>query len=263
MERKTFQEIGHIKKDETVWIYGKHAVEEALESKPEIIREIFLSREQNEQDARSIKDKAMLAKINISFFAPNKLPKGVDEDIVHQGAMARVSVGKLVRQYGDFIKTLDIKPSTSVIILGEIEDPHNVGAVIRSAAAFGVSAVLIPRYNQAPVNGTVIKVSAGMAFHIPLVEIGNVNETARDLKSRGFWVYGLDAGAKQKVGEEKFDRPSAFILGNEATGLRQKTREVCDILLSIPMKKTCESINASVGAAIALYEWSKQHPPRF
>lgn len=263
MERRKFQEDGYIKKSGTIWIYGKHAVEEALKNKPEAVREIFLSRDQNDQDSQEIRDKAKTAKISVSFFAPNKPPNAGEGEVVHQGIMARVSASRLILQYDDFIKTLEVGHDTSVVILGEIEDPHNVGAVIRSAAAFGVSAVLIPRYNQAPVNGAAVKVSAGMAFSIPLVEIGNVNETARDLKERGFWVYGLDAEVKQKISEEKFDRPSAFILGNESSGLRQKTREVCDILLSIPMSKECESLNASVGAAIALYEWSKQHPPKF
>lgn len=97
---------------------------------------------------------------------------------------------------------------TALVILGELQDPHNVGAIIRSAAAFGVSAILMPEHNQAPVTGTVVKVSAGMAFRIPLVTVPNVNSAIRDLKERGFWVYGLDGEAKQTLPKEQFDAPA-------------------------------------------------------
>ena len=143
--------------------------------------------------------------------------------------------------------------------MGEVQDPHNVGAVIRSAAAFGVKGVLIPPHNQAPVTGTVVKVSAGMAFRIPLVTISNVNSTIRDLQSDGFWVYGLEGGGEANTVTEQYSKPSVFVLGNEATGLREKTREVCDELISITMHPQCESLNAAAATAIVLASWSAQH----
>jgi 23S rRNA (guanosine2251-2'-O)-methyltransferase len=101
-----------------------------------------------------------------------------------------------------------------------------------------------------------------MAFRIPLVMVGNINNTLRDLKEKGFWVYGLDETATQLITEEKFDAPTAFVLGNEGTGIREKTRELCDILLSIPMSPKCESLNAATSGAIAFYAWSAKHSPK-
>ena len=161
--------------------------------------------------------------------------------------------------YDQFIKNLIITPDTSVVIMGELQDPHNVGAVIRSAAAFGVAGVFIPEHNQAPISGAVIKVSAGMAFRIPLVSVGNINNAISDLKKRGFWIYGLEGTSKNSIVDEKFDAPTALVLGNEAKGIREKTSELCDVLLSIPMNPQCESLNVASSTAIALYAWSTHH----
>jgi 23S rRNA (guanosine2251-2'-O)-methyltransferase len=140
-----------------------------------------------------------------------------------------------------------------------VQDPHNVGAVIRSAAGFGLTSVLIPKHRQAGVTGTVVKVSAGMAFKIPLVEVANVNRAIEDLKEIGFFVYGLDGGGDSALTTEKFTKASVFVLGNEGEGMRQKTREHCDIILSIPTHARCESLNASASAAVVFYAWSAQH----
>jgi len=105
-----------------------------------------------------------------------------------------------------------------------------------------------------------VKVSAGMAFRIPLVTVSNINNTIRDLKKKGFWIYGLEGESKNSMHDEKFDAPTAIILGNEAEGIREKTKELCDVLLSIPMNPSCESLNAAASAAVALYAWSAKHP---
>ena len=101
-----------------------------------------------------------------------------------------------------------------------------------------------------------------MVFRIPLVRIGNVNQTIEDLKAKGFWTYGLDGEATQAVNDEKFEKPSVFILGNEGTGIRKKTLEHCDIPLRIPMHEGAESLNASVAAAVVFYAWSVRHPKK-
>jgi 23S rRNA (guanosine2251-2'-O)-methyltransferase len=102
----------------------------------------------------------------------------------------------------------------------------------------------------------VVKVSAGMAFRIPLVSIGNVNNTIRDLKERRFWIYGLETGSSQKISDEKFDAPAVLVFGNEGAGVREKTLELCDIKLEIPIDPRCESLNVAASAAVALYAWS-------
>jgi 23S rRNA (guanosine2251-2'-O)-methyltransferase len=180
-------------------------------------------------------------------------------DESHQGAIAVIDAGALVIPFGEFLDTLHIGKATSLALLGEVQDPHNVGAIIRSAAAFGLSGVLIPEHNQAQVTGTVVKTSAGMAFRIPLVSIGNVNDTIRTLKEKGFWIYGM-AMDGNSLPEEKFDAPAVFILGNEGAGIREKTLEACDIKLAIPMHPRCESLNVAVSAGVVFNAWVAQHP---
>jgi 23S rRNA (guanosine2251-2'-O)-methyltransferase len=244
------------KKPDTEYIYGKHAVYEALAFKPEIVTAIYL--DLNFSDAKLLQ-KIESIKLPIRPLNLKNPPRGISSNASHQGVVAVIKVEKLMIDYKRFRESLEASPDAALLILGEVQDPHNVGAVIRSAAAFGLKGVLIPPHNQAPVTGTVIKVSAGMAFRIPLVSISNVNAVARDLKERGFWLYGLDGDGTVATTTEKFDRPSAFILGNEGSGLRQKTREVCDSVISIPIHPRCESLNAAAATAVVLAAWSAQH----
>ncbi|MBP6884965.1 MAG: 23S rRNA (guanosine(2251)-2'-O)-methyltransferase RlmB [Candidatus Pacebacteria bacterium] len=238
------------------YIYGRHALLEALNNTPETLERVYLE----DMDDRELISLLGQEKIPVSHYDLKSIPRGVSKEDTHQGFIGVVKLDKLVKNYSEFIETLDIGPDSSLVILGEVQDPQNVGAIIRASAGFGVAGVLIPLHNQAQVNGTVVKVSAGMAFHVPLVSIGNVNDTIRDLKKRGFWIYGLDGEARQSITTEKFDAPTVFILGNESTGIRMKTLELCDVPLVIPMNPQCESLNVAASAAVALYAWSTKHP---
>ena len=243
--------------DDNTYIYGKHAVREALFTCPEIVSVIYIA---DEKDIEVFKKATSGKQISLRELNLKKLPKGVPNDVVHQGVIAEINPKKLMVDYEDFMRTCTVSSDTAFVLFGEVQDPHNVGAVIRSAVAFGITGILIPEHRQAQVNGTVIKVSAGMAFKIPLIQIGNVNNTVKDLKERGFWVYGLDGEAEQSVIDEGFEKPSVLILGNEGSGIREKTLEHCDIRLRIPMSKRAESLNASVAAGIVLHAWSARHP---
>jgi len=117
---------------------------------------------------------------------------------------------------------------------------------------------LMPEHNQSPITGTVIKTSAGMVFRIPIVKIGNVNQTLRMLKEKHMWSYGLVMNGDTKLKDAVFDTPTLFIVGNESVGIREKTMELCDVGLTIPMDPNCESLNASVAASVVLYEWSRK-----
>lgn len=246
-----------MKRHGTILIYGRHAVEEALAHRSDIVRDVYLS--------ENVADTALTKRITgqgipITRFKSKQPPRGVDKDAVHQGVIATISESGLTTPYKPFISDLSITPDTALLILGEVQDPHNVGSVIRSAAAFGIAGVLIPPHRQAQITGSVIKVSAGMAFRVPLVSVSNVNTTLRDLKERGFWAYGLAGDGGTALPDEQFSKPSVFVLGNEGEGLRKVTREVCDELLSIPQSAQCESLNAATSAAIVLYGWASQHP---
>lgn len=239
------------------YIYGRHALVEALRHAPRAIRKVYLSPELHDTELR-----VLLEKNQIPF---DHLKTGRDTDLVgkdatHQGVIAAMNPAALLISLDDYLKTLDVRTNPAVAVLGEVQDPHNVGAIIRSAAAFGISGVLIPEHNQAPITGAVVKASSGMTFRIPLVSIGNVNHALRVLKERGFWIYGLAKEGKTTLGTETFNAPSVFIVGNESAGVREKTLAACDVTLSIPIHARTESLNAAVSAAIVFYEWSRKHP---
>ncbi|HVB20282.1 MAG TPA: 23S rRNA (guanosine(2251)-2'-O)-methyltransferase RlmB [Candidatus Paceibacterota bacterium] len=247
----------HTASREKVYIYGKHTLVEALENIPRVIRKVFLAPDLLNGELRFLLEKN---KIPIHTLASDKGKELVGKDTAHQGVIFTMDPTALLVSFDDFIASLDIKKNPAVAILGEVQDPHNVGAIIRSAAAFGLSGVLIPKHNQAPVTGAVVKASAGMAFRIPLVSIGNVNHALKVLKEKGFWIYGLAMRGTAALGTDTFDAPVVFVVGNEGTGIRQMTLTACDVTLSIPMHPRTESLNAAVSAAVVFYEWSKKHP---
>lgn len=244
-------------KPDLIYVYGKHAVAEAIRKRPEAVQAVHVRVDlADDPTLQTVLGKAPV----VHTFSSSKLPGGIDRDANHQGVIAEISSSALLRDYKAFKADIEVTPDTCVVVLGEVQDPHNVGAIIRSAAALGASAVLLPEFRGCPVTGTVIKVSAGTAFSIPLVQVKNINNALLDLKELGFWVYGLDGDGDIALPDETFSKPSVFVVGNEASGIRLKTHEKCDTILSIPMSERAESLNASVSAAITLYAWSAQHP---
>jgi 23S rRNA (guanosine2251-2'-O)-methyltransferase len=240
-----------------VYIDGKHSLMEALRNTPRVIRKVFLAPDLRDTELRVLLEKN---KITTATLAPGKGKELVGKDTAHQGVIFTMDPSALLISFEDFIASLDMKKNPAIAVLGEVQDPHNVGAIIRSAAAFGLAGVLIPEHNQARVTGAVVKTSAGMAFRIPLVTIGNVNNTLKILKEKGFWIYGLAMQGKTTLGTDAFDAPAAFVVGNEGAGIREKTLAACDVTLSIPIHARTESLNAAVSAAVVFYEWSRKHP---
>lgn len=243
---------------EKIYIYGKHALTEALLHAPDAVRKVFLSGEVEDKDLRDLLRKR---NIPVETTRGREADRMVGEDTAHQGVIAIVDPGMIMIAFDKFMTEQLKSPTekTLLVLLDELTDPHNVGAIIRSAAAFGAAGVLMPLNNQAPITGAVVKASAGMAFRVPLVSIGNVNQTVDSLKEIGFKTYGLAMDGTQVLAEEKFTAPTLVIVGNEGKGIRQKTLERCDVTLQIPMHERTESLNASVSAAVVLYQWSVKH----
>ncbi len=245
-----------------IYVYGRHALREALAHAPRAVRKVFLAPPlaEDRELARLLERERIPAEI---MRGGREASRMVGEDAAHQGVIAVVDPEKLVVDFDEFFsRELEarISSDTLFVLLDELTDPHNVGAIIRSAAAFGADGVLIPPHNQAPITGSVVKASAGMAFRIPLLAIGNVNRTVDVLKDAGFRVYGLLMNGDTELADEPFSGPSLIIVGNEASGIREKTLARCDAKLRIPMHPRAESLNASVSAAVALYSWSAKHP---
>ncbi len=246
-----------------VYIYGRHALAEALEHAPHSVRLVFLAPEMDDAELR-----ALIKKSGIEAGALRSGDAGqmVGRETAHQGVVAILNTGSLMVPFDRFMDSLTdggrraVATDTMLVLLDELTDPHNVGAVIRSAAAFGAAGVLIPSHNQAPVTGVVVKTSAGMAFRIPLIAIGNVNQAVDALRKEGFKAYGLVMDGTTDIMDEPFSAPTLVVVGNEGEGIREKTLERCDVRLRIPMDPRAESLNASVSAAVVLYQWSVKHP---
>jgi len=244
------------KKDKTVYLYGRHALFEALSARPETIKKVFL-------EVAVYKDQQLMSLLQKNKTPYSKIKESeskskVGRDTVHQGVIAEIRSQALYTPIETIIEQLEEqKIDPCIVVLDELQDPHNVGAIIRSAAAFGAMCVIIPEHNQAPLTGTVIKTSAGMVFRIPIVKVGNINQAIRLLKDHFFVVHGLVMNGTKKLKDVDFKQRTLYVVGNESEGIRQKTLELCDETLSIPMDKKCESLNAATAASIVLYEYSR------
>ncbi len=171
---------------------------------------------------------------------------------VHQGVVARVGVRKQPR-WEELLERLETVSDPLLVVLDEVSDPHNLGAVIRSAEAFGALAVILPKDRSAPLSAVAMKASAGAAARLDVVRVTNLARSIEALQRIGVSVYGLDAEGQRTIDEMDFNGPVALVLGSEGKGLRRLTREKCDALLAIPMSGGTASLNVSVAAGVALY----------
>ena len=177
------------------------------------------------------------------------LPRGA----VHQGVAAQVQ-GLDDTDIEDICRATEGLDNARVVVLDQVTDPHNVGAVIRSAAGFGVAAVVVPERNSPGDGGVLAKSASGALERVPLVRVVNLARALSRLKQAGFWCVGLDGDAQTPINEADLSGRVALVLGAEGEGLRRLTREHCDLMVRIPLNKGVESLNVSNAAAIALYE---------
>lgn len=156
----------------------------------------------------------------------------------------------------DIAKKRNEKPF--VMMLDEIEDPHNLGALIRTAECAGVHGVVVPKHHSAPVNATVAKTSAGATEHVAIAEVTNVVHTIEELKKQSFWIVGLDGAGEKLYTEVDYTSPLAIIIGNEGKGIRRLVKDHCDFLVRIPVFGKIDSLNASVAGALVMFEVVRQ-----
>ena len=238
------------------FIYGRKPVEELLSSNPQQVEKVYLKKGIGGSSLSKISSLCSKNRIPIADVPGSKLFDLVGR-VNDQGVVAAISQVQYT-EFEDWLISIKPENNMAVLLLDEIEDPHNFGAILRTAAAAGISAIIVPKHRQAPVNAAVFKTSAGTAGRIPIVRAVNLNQAILQLKENRFWIAGLDMGGDSHLWEQTFDVPMAFVIGNEGRGMRKKTGEHCDFLLSIPMENGVESLNASVSAALVCYEWQKQ-----
>ncbi len=238
-------------------VYGLHAINAVLLRAPERLLELWLAQPREDARARQVKQSAETAGVHVHMVSVDALAK-IAGDVNHQGAVAAVRPLKPWDE-DDLAEAIrGIAEQALLLILDGVTDPHNLGACLRTAAAAGVHAVVLPKDRSATVDGVVRKVAAGAAEFVPVASVTNLARTLDAIKRGGIWVVGLDGEAPQALFAADLKRPLALVLGAEGAGMRRLTRERCDFVVRIPMMGQVESLNVSVAAGVALFEARRQ-----
>jgi 23S rRNA (guanosine2251-2'-O)-methyltransferase len=231
------------------FLIGFHAVTARLRAKPESVQALYVSGGRHDARLRDLVSRAETAGVAVHAADDSRLAQLAGHDR-HQGVVAIVDAAMPHTTLDDILESPPEPPL--LLVLDGVTDPHNLGACLRSADAFGVHAVVVPKDRAVGVNATVAKAASGAADTVPVITVTNLARALRDLKSRGVWIVGADVG-----GESLFDAdltgPLAWVLGAEGSGLRRLTRESCDRIVGVPLQGAVKSLNVSVAAGICLY----------
>lgn len=242
-----------------VWLGGLHAVEETLRAKPQDVRQLLIEHESRQPGIADLVKRAKLIGAKVLFVGRRELDRMAGHH--HQGVAIQV-VGAVEKSadFDEFLEGLsdEEKKDMVLVALDQIQDPHNLGAIARSAVNLGASALIIPDRRSAPASPAAVSASAGAIQKIPLLSVVNLGQALERCKEAGFWVYGADMGG-QPSWDAVINFPLVLVIGSEGAGMRPSTRENCDEVLSIPMGEgAVESLNASCAASVLLYELSRR-----
>lgn len=239
------------------FICGLHAVLAALKNNPQGVEEIWVSDARDDKRVTAVMTAAHAAQVKIHKSPRAALDRLVD-GMRHQGVVARLRATP-VRKEQDLETFLAQLPAMSLLlVLDGVQDPHNLGACLRSADAAGAHAVIVPREHSAPLSAVARRAASGAAESIPVFQVVNLARCLRQLKAAGIWLAGASQEAATDIYHADLRRPLALVLGGEGKGLRRLTAEECDMRLRIPMAGSVESLNVSVAAGICLFEAVRQ-----
>lgn len=224
-------------------IYGIHAVQAALKNPKRNVLRVFMTKE-NEKELHNLPQK-----IPSQFLTRKELDQKLPPGSVHQGVAAEVA--PLENKHLESTLKQD-KEKACLAVLDHVTDPHNVGAIIRSCAAFGIDGLVVTRDHAPQISGLVAKIACGGLEHVPIIEVTNLKRALDDMKESGFWVYGLDERGED-ISETDFSEKIALVFGAEGKGLRRLTKESCDELLKLPTQPPISSLNVSNAVAVTLY----------
>lgn len=241
----------------TFYIFGKHPILELLGRDAKKIKKIFIKDSVKQTLFENVRELANKKKIAINSVPEKKLIEMVGDEVNHQGIVAEC-VPFEYHSYEQWKQLVSKNAQKMVLIIDHIQDVGNLGAIIRSATALGVSAIFVPDRNQAPITSAVYKTSAGTLGVVPIIQIGNVNQLIERLKQDRFWIVGLDTQGEQSVYDYDFTDSIALVIGSEGDGIRAQTLKHCDSRIFIPMTHNVESLNASVSVAIVCAEAMRQ-----
>jgi len=241
-------------------IWGVNSVHEALSRSPRSISEILVQRGKGGSKLQEIVDRARQHKIRLRFVEASRL--GLPSRCKHQGVVARQSP-VLLLTLDDILDKIEARNRQSparLLLLDSIQDPRNLGAILRSALAAGFTSVIMTRERSAPLTGTVAKTSAGAVSYLDICQVVNLVDTIQVLKKRGLWIFGAVADKQAlSVYEADFSLPLGLVIGSEGKGIRPLVQKQCDHLITIPIQGQFDSLNASVAASVIMFEVVRRH----
>jgi len=237
------------------YIYGINSVSEALKSRGRAFEWVGMAKERHDLRLQRLIEDCRKLGVPVRFLQRAELDRMAGH-VAHQGVVAVTSA----KQYSDLDDVIAAKRGeySLVVVLDGVEDPHNLGAILRTADAAGADGVVIPERRAAGVTGTVTKASAGASEHLPIAKVTNISRTVEELKDRNIWTVGLDEHGSQTYDAIDYNMDCALVLGAEGQGLHDLVKKKCDFLVSIPMLGKVPSLNVSVAAAVVLYEIVRQ-----
>ena len=241
------------------YIYGINSVTEALKARGRNFEWVGMAKERHDIRLQRLIEDCRRLSVPVRFLQRTELDR-MAGNAAHQGVVAVTSA----KQYSDLGDVVGAKRGkySLVIVLDGVEDPHNLGAILRTADAAGANGVIIPERRAASVTGTVTKASAGASEHLPIAKVTNIARTVEELKELNVWTVGLDERARQTYDALDYNMDCALVLGAEGKGLHDLVKRKCDFLISIPMLGKVPSLNVSVAAAVVLYEIVRQRRAR-
>ena len=239
--------------DDLLW--GIHTVQEALIKIPRSLSEILIQKGKAGTKLQEIIDAARQEKVRVRFVEPDRM--GVPRGCKHQGVVARQTEAEFV-QLADLVEQA-AAGSGRILILDSIQDPRNLGSILRSALAAGFHYIILTRERSAPLSGTVARTSAGAISHLQIAQVVNLSNTLKQLKEDGFWIYGtvVERGV-ESIYNTDFSGKLGLVIGSEGKGIRPLVKKQCDHLITIPMTGDFDSLNASVAAALIMFEVVRQ-----
>lgn len=238
-------------------IPGIHSVMTVLRAQPERVQSLWVEQNKSNKRIDMLIDQAKQLGVPTQNIQRHKLDL-LSEGTQHQGIVAKCLATQFCHEHDLLQRCETAEQPPLLLVLDEVSDPHNVGACLRTAEAAGVSAVVFPQRNSAPISATVHKISSGASVQLDLVKTANLARFLESIKKIGVWVYGADGDANQDIYAADLNRPCAIVLGAEGQGLRTLTKKTCDQLCSVPMLGNVESLNVSVATGVFLYEAIRQ-----
>ena len=235
-------------------IYGIHAVEAALRKQPENVLQVFVQKGRNDNRIGKLLSIAKNSGVAIQAISNEKLKEKCPRSR-HQGVVAEIRSGQ---QHMPSLDEILARDSVLLLVLDEVQDPHNIGACLRTADAVGVDAVIVSKNRSPSLTAVIRNVASGAAETVPYIMVSNLARTLEKIKDSNVWVMGTSGDSRSDIYDTSASQRMALVMGSEGKGMRRLTREACDELVSIPMRGSVESLNISVATAVCLYEIRRQ-----